>query len=507
MSTLNDLTDYSTPLQPNATEIRTEYLEPITSSTYKYTFRLDQSGYLDTNSMLVFKLLATAKDNQLRPNCWNGVLGGIKRVIFQVGDNVINDVQDVYKYSTMKNMNMPTSMRNDYLGHYLGNSFWTEILQDSDGKADKDDTSINMNSYKEEFAKATVGSVLPNYKKSGVDFGKTTATVGSINNINSMPIGTDKNTNHQYGITLGMLIPALKGQKIPLFLFDKQRILLTFEFNTSEVYVNSIAPADVAFDGAGNGWASAGDAVPVDVKMVVDYIVVPTDAQNELMAQTMADGGYRLEFYDVVNVEKNIQADSNEVEHRIGQNNREVHNILMWKETPSHQMSAITDGATKHKGEAYFGKYQKCQGFAVEEYNCNIDGRDEFDHFVYNPVSQYNELSAVLGKDYEVVRPQYCCDPNTAHSFLTPIESGLLGTQKPLGLSLRNGEPLVVGGGRAIGNYPIIWKWKRESFANADVNKNMVQDNYTIKTNYFIEVSRVATIMNTGKGMLVNVSY
>jgi len=56
MSTLNDLVDYATPLQPTATEIRTEYIEPITSSTYKYTFRLDQAGYLDTNSMLIFKL-------------------------------------------------------------------------------------------------------------------------------------------------------------------------------------------------------------------------------------------------------------------------------------------------------------------------------------------------------------------------------------------------------------------------------------------------------------------
>ena len=97
MNTLNDLTDYAEPLQPNAMDIRTEYLETITSSTYKYTFRLDQSGYLDTNSMLVWKPQAvarggTATDNLLRHNMLNGALGGIKRVIFQVGDNIINDV-------------------------------------------------------------------------------------------------------------------------------------------------------------------------------------------------------------------------------------------------------------------------------------------------------------------------------------------------------------------------------------------------------------------------------
>ena len=505
MSTLNDLVDYATPLQPTATEIRTEYIEPITSSTYKYTFRLDQAGYLDTNSMLIFKLKSTANDNENRVNLHNGVLGGIKRVIFQVGDNIINDVQDVYKYSTIKNMNMPNSMKNDYLGHYLGNAMYTDVLKDITEVPNTDDTSATVNSYLDEITNATVGSINVNHKKSGTDFGKCTGTAGDNAVINSMPIGTDTSTNHQYGITLGMLIPALKGQKIPLFLFDKQRILLTFEFNTSDVYVNSIATADVAYDGTGAGWSASGEVVPADVKMVVDYIVVPTDAQNELIQQTMADGGYRLEFYDVVNVEKNIPASGNEVEHRIGQNNRELHNIIMWKETAGNSMSTQTDGLTKQKGQVYFGKNQKCQGFASEEYNVNIDGRDEFDHFVYNPVSQYNELSAVLGKDWDVVRSQYCCDDNTAESYLAPIENGLLGTQKPLGLSLRNGEPVVVGGGRQIGNYPVIWKWKRNS--NATVKNNCPRDDQTIKVNYFCEVSRVANIMNTGKGMNVVVSY
>ena len=501
MSTLNDLVDYATPLQPTATEIRTEYIEPITSSTYKYTFRLDQAGYLDTNSMLIFKLKSLQNDNLNRVNQHNGVLGGIKRVIFQVGDNIINDVQDVWKYSTIKNMNMPNSMKNDYLGHYLGNSMFTDVLKDQNEAPVEDDTTATINSYLTEIANATVGSINVNHKKSGIDFGSNTD--GTNKAINSMPISTNTANNHQYGITLGMLIPALKGQKIPLFLFDKQRILLTFEFNTSEVYVNSLADTD--FANAGIGWSSSGDVVPAEVKMVVDYIVVPTDAQNELIQQTMADGGYRLEFYDVVNVEKNIPDTIAEVEHRIGQNNRELHNIIMWKETDGAQMSRSDNGATLNKGQAMFGKYQKCQGFAYEEYNCNIDGRDEFDHFVYHPVSQYNELTAVLGKDWDVTRAQYCCDDNTAESYLSPLDNGLMGTQKPLGLSLRNGEPVVVGGGRQIGNYPVIWKWKRD--VTPAVKGNCAKSKFPVKVNYFCEVSRVANILNSGKGMNVIVSY
>ncbi len=509
MTSLNDLTNYDTPLQPNSIDIRTEYLEPISQSTYKYTFRLDQSGYLDTNSMLVFKLKSTGTTHECRTNIWNGVLGGIKRVIFQVGDNIINDVQDVYKYATLKNMNMPPSMRNGFLGHYLGNQLHLATQRDAD-----DQPIDALNTYAEENS-STVGSVCVNHGRSGLDMGKN-LNAGANPVVNSCPIGTDTAGNHQWGITLGTLLPALKGQKIPLFVFDKQRILLTFEFNTSDIYCNSTKDANVAYGtNGGTGIAAAGEIVPAEVRLVVDYLVMPSDVQNQVLEQTRKQGGYRLEFYDVVNVEKNIPQGTNgqeqSVEHRIGQNNREVHNIIMWKEVAGSSMNAAAANqqgglASSRRGQALMvGQGQKCQGYGKEEFNCNIDGRDEFDHFVYSPLSQYNELSNVLTSDLQVSRSQYDCSDNTAQSSLSTLESGLLGTMKPLGLSLRNGEPLVVGGGRQIGNYPIVWKWKRQCH-NAVVS-NCPRDDHSVKCNYFIEVSRVANILNTGNGMSVVVSY
>ena len=103
---------------------------------------------------------------------------------------------------------------------------------------------------------------------------------------------------------------------------------------------------------------------------------------------------------------------------------------------------------------------QACAGFDQEEYNCNVDGRDEFPDFKFNPVSQYNEVTEVLGGDLKVDRPMYCADPNTEQTMLASGMGGLLGTYKPLCLSLRSGEPALVGGGRVIGNYPIIWKYR-----------------------------------------------
>ncbi len=508
MSQLASLQNYSEPLQPNSVDIRTEYLEPITSSTYKYTFRLDQAGYLDTNSMLTFKLQSVGgdQDGVCRVNPYNGVLGGIKRVIFQVGDNIINDVQDVYKYSTLKNMNMPESMRNGYLGHYLGNSFFTNVARASTDLAGEGNVELSY----AQTCNATTGAYVYDNGKSGVNFGKADGTSTGILP-NSLNINNDVANNHQYGITLGMLIPALKGQRIPLFVFDKQRILLTFEFNTSEKYCVNTKNANLGYNATTNCIADPTDVIPNNVRLVVDYIVVPTDTQNELLAQTQKEGGYRLEFYDVVNVEKNLPQGSNgvvqEVEHRIGQNNREVHNIIMWKDNlsvDSFNLSAGSTPANSSKGNQVLGA-QACIGYGQEEYNCNVDGKDEFDHFVFNPISQYNEMSAVLGSDLKVVRPMYCIDDNTTQSKLAQLEDGIMGAMKPLGLSLRNGLPGVVGAGRMIGNYPIVWKYKRK--CHSDHKVNVPQDDHTIKVNYFCEVSRVANILNTAQGTNVVVSY
>ena len=89
---------------------------------------------------------------------------------------------------------------------------------------------------------------------------------------------------------------------------------------------------------------------------------------------------------------------------------------------------------------------------------------------------------------------------------MSRLLGGITGSMKPLALSLRNGEPLVVGGGRVIGNYPIIWKWQRDCH-DAVIGNFQPADSEAVKVNYFCEVSRVANIMNTGKGMNVIVSY
>ena len=58
MNTLDRLTDYSVDMDAeNIMDVRTEKLDPIVSSNYRYTFRLDTSSYLDKNTMLLFNFV------------------------------------------------------------------------------------------------------------------------------------------------------------------------------------------------------------------------------------------------------------------------------------------------------------------------------------------------------------------------------------------------------------------------------------------------------------------
>ena len=503
---IQNLMNYEVNDTPNQIEVRTDTLEPIQATANKFTFRLDQAGYLDLNSMLVFKH-TSATTNNLRVNPWNGALGGIKRAILQVGDHILNDVQDVYKYATMSRINVPPTQRNKFFGHYTGLQ-WHSKVQNS-GTFAEGGTDLEGLAYATQDG-GVIGSILVDPIKSGIKKGSATDGTGAA--INSYSLGLLPDNNPQYGITLGMLFPALKGQKIPLFLFDKQRILLKVEFNPVAEYMCDITQNDYNNQQV----MEPQTAVGLDsVRLIVDYVIMGGEVQNEVMAQTQKQGGYRLEFYDVVNVIKGIDAGNSaqrrDIEHRIGQNGREVHNIFMWKQYPD-DVSFRNDytNLTNNRGAKCLLRGQHCIGVENEEYNCEVNGRDEFTDFKFNPVSQYNELKVALGRPLYVDKPMYCNDENTTNSLLSMVNNGMTGVMKPLAVGLRSGEPALVGGGRMIGNYPIVWKYRYTPISTAvktGKTANALGTQSGFNVNYFIEVSRIANIRNTPKGMSVIVSY
>lgn len=331
---LDYLTNYQATERESIFEVRTDEVTPISTFTSdrRYIFRLEPQGVLDTNTLLQFKLVksasAAAGDTNLRVNSFNGALGAVKRVIFRIGDFTLNDTDDVNMWSSITQLSHRRREElNRYESFYLGNQFHTQI--------DAADDTTN-------------GQVSIDNTNSGYNFSTRTQ--------NSLHLLTTEDDCYKYGIPLGMLIPALKGREIPLWMFNQYRIVIEVEFHPPSAYLNA--------RNASVGCAVATDTACdiVDVELLVDYIIYPSSVIEAQRQETMKEGGLLFDFFNVVMVERqlavtsagdvSLAADTGTVvnsaadlatlgpvqstqtaqEYRIGQENREIHQIFMVKQ-------------------------------------------------------------------------------------------------------------------------------------------------------------------------------
>ncbi len=483
MNQLNRLTDYKVDDQESIMEIRTERLDPIVSSAYRYQFRLDTSSYIDRNTMLLFKCHSSAAaNNNCRVNCWNGGLGAIKSIELQVGDFSIQKIDNVNQWSTTNHLyNLTPSVQNKKLSHYLHNALKYEV-RSAAGAADCE----------------VVGSIQPDGTNSGINYGRPDTGAGAA--INSMTLSQTASDNETIGIPLGMLLPMLNDRDLPLFLFTNYKVHLTIEFESqSSQFANNITQNNYA---GGEGLASTdGEVLFSDVEMLVDYLILPSRVQNSVIEETSKEGGYSLDFLNVDNIKKTIVAGTanttQEVEHRINLINQELHYIQMLKQL-----------ATTTNDKVLLG--QRAEGMSLEKIQYNVNGVDLFTSGkIANPVEHYNQCTYTLGRDLQVVKPLYVKDPATIASLLSNPQQGIQGKYKPLMLDLRNGEPTRRGGGRFIGEYPVRVIYERTPSAAANTNwfnannfSLVDAEAGSLSVNYFVGTTRIMNVKTLPNGAM-----
>jgi len=486
MDVMSRLTDYSVDDAENIMDVRTEKLDPIVSSNYRYTFRLDSAAYLDKNTMLLFKCRAASgaiSGDNCRLNCFNGGLGAIKDVELQIGDFQVQKIHNVNQWATLNHLySLPPEVQNKKLSAYLQNGIKYQVLN-AQGTPASDN----------------VGVIAPDNTTSGINYGRSDTRVGAA--INSHQISHDSSNNQLIGIPLGMLLPMLNTRDLPLFLFTAYKIHLTIEFNpNSSEFVNKIGAPSATLA------AADGDILFDSVNLLVDYLVFPSRVQEAVREKTQSEGGYMMDFINVENIQKTLGAATANVEQqnefRINVINQEVHYIQMFK-----QFSTYADNNNK------ITLGQRSDSVSIEEYQVNVNGVDAYNFgFVFNPVEQYNQLSYVLGRDCQVISPYYVADTNTEASMISPPPQGILGKYKVFGLDLRNGEPSIRGGGKVIGDYPIRWIYKRTPHAQvdstmADTPQMGQADNSGLNIDFFVGTTRIVNVKSLPSGgMLVAVS-
>jgi hypothetical protein len=481
---LQQLTDYSIDDRESIMDIRTELLDPIVSSSYRYQFRIDASSFLDKNSLLLFKPVAIDNAGQRRLNCWNGGLSCIRAIEFQIGDFQVQRIEDINQWaSTNMLYNLPPAVQTKKLGHYLHNQLKYEVSSGA-GAGVSDLT----------------GQVQVDNTNSGINFGQSDDATGV--GVNSFALGTTAGANEKIGIPLGMLLPMLNDKELPLFLFQQYKIHITIEFESdASKFANDVSKTNFA---GGEYLASAdGDITFSEVQMLVDYLVLPARVQNDVLAETMKEGGYMIDFVNPLNIKKRIDAGSantdQQIEHRLNAVNMECHYVQMYRQLP-------ISGATSFYNKVLLG--QRIDGVSVEELQFNVNGIDIFTSGpVKNVVELYNNVSYTLGRDLQVVKPLYCNDAATQASMLSPPQLGLMGKYKPLCLDLRNGEPVKRGGGRFIGEYPIRVIYKRKphgaitsTWFSANNFELAPAETGAMDCTYFVGVSRVLNVKTMPNG-------
>ena len=484
---LQRLTDYKVDDQESIMDIRTERLDPIVSSDYRYVFRLDTMAYVDRNSMLTFKCHSSAAaNNNCRVNCWNGGLGAIKSIELQVGDFTIQKIEDVNLWATTNHLYaVPPAVQDKKFSHYLHNALKYEVRETA-GAADCE----------------VVGSIQPAGATSGINYGRPDTGAGAA--INSFALSQTAADNETIGIPLGMLLPMLNDRDLPAFLFNQYKVHLTIEFeNQSSKFANNITQNNYA--GGESLRATDGEVLFSNVELLVDYLILPSRIQNGVIEETKKQGGYVLDFLNVSTIKKTIPAATanvdTEVEHRLNLINQECHYIQFQKQLPN----ATNDRVLLN---------QKCDGISLETIQFNVNGIDIYTAGpITNPVEQYNNVTYTLGRDLQVVKPLYVKDPATCASLLSNPQQGLQGRFKPLMLDLRNGEPNRRGGGRLIGEYPVRVIYKRKPSAAANTswftagppNQNfsvIEAETGALNCDYFVGTTRVMKVLSMPNGSM-----
>lgn len=295
-----------------------------------------------------------------------------------------------------------------------------------------------------------------------------------------------------------MLFPCLENRQLPLFLFQDYNVILEVEFNECSAYVNNVGRP------AGDGYVSQNTDIAIDSpKLVIDYVLPPSSVINSYIDETSTQG-YRFEYPKINRVIKTIPTGADnvvqEVEHRLGQEGREVHKIYQIK-----RYSKATDPLDG----AVLGKKilldQSIDGSMIEEYNVEVNGKDVFNDFVYNNASQYNKVAQTLDEQLYCPRSMFYTDVNTQWAGITNQTAGLKGVWKPLAVDLRNGNDTIVGGGTPVmRGSSLVWKYRREckpALANVNVDTKPSMD-----VEYHIVRDGTAIIKKLAKGTSVVVS-
>ena len=547
------------------------------SKVFKFTIR--NVGFLEGTSMLTFKLKRLAGANgDFRVNLWNGALGCIKNAHLRVGDYEISNVQDVDRMATLLNMNKSVLQRRNVLGHYVGNSLELKV-NTGDADANRG-TGTNATGKGQIWQDEVNSGLNFGRVADGAGGGTISATINSLSIIDNVALNEKYGIPLQmiFPCLKGRSLPLFlftdyniqiefEMNQPDKFCYDLSKVKndahtgqdymcpqTSVGFNEVQLVVDYLLPPSSVINNFLAQTEKQGGyrfefpeisvvkkkitAVPVSkqpqeiehrlgqtgkevhsiimMKRFVDY----NKKTGSVIAKTgdIANGSNAVANINCENISIGATVFSTNINHSVTAIDVAGNALTLAGNATGTQAGdtlTITNPNSHGLGRKLL-QAQSIDGVDEEEYNCEVNGLDIFPQFVYNNASQYNQMSMVLDGDLIVPRTMFYNDPNAERQRLAPLEDGLMANWKPLGVDLRNGNGVIVGGGTTImSGSPLIWKYKRKpringsgdaSDATANALGKAIDYRGEMDVDYYITHSRVVVVRKMSKGTSVMVS-
>lgn len=457
-------------------EVKTEVLDPISSSNSEITFQIPKNGILDGGSFVSLAVrTATGVADAFFP-VRTGIHGLIKSVQLLSGSKVIASNDDYAHYATM--------VRQFETPEYRANVDMVKSGACLDRWSEND---------------ATTGRLAPKDLKYTVVANDNTARCAVPEFIK--PTDSDA-TTPVFCVPLSHLIPFMRSRQLPLFAM-KENIFLRLQLNTQS------AIADGTICCFAEGSASSGVVVPSlpNIKFYSDHLYYTDGSMAQTQKAIFSEKGLSYLYEDMITTNAQIPATANpgggaiveqKIERDLAVSGRTVRSIMVAEKNVN---------ATHNLLGNYFSDCRQTN----DAYNFRINENRLYDRDLEKPSQKWNELTAVMNKPLQNPNQFYSFDTdankavadnalNQNSVFIGGIEGHVLptGTNTVAGNELR-GKAHYIGYDATTSGFNVLGNGKKIGVKPVIIQKTLKRtngNNQAREMRIFTNVERVINIRN-----------
>ncbi len=429
-------------------EIKTEVLDPISSSNSEIVFQIPKNGILDGGSFVSLAVKQLTGGTGAFLPVKTGIHGLIKSVQLLSGSKVIASNDDYAHYATMvRQFETPEHRANvdmvksgACMDRYNANDAATGRLAPKD---------LNFTTKAPD---NTARAVVPDMIKPTADDAST-------------PV---------FCVPLSHLVPFMRSRQLPLFAM-KENVYIRLILN-QQTSINDGSICCFTSGTADN--ATNGTIVPsfVNIKFYSDHLYYTDDTMAKTQAQIFSQNGLTYLYEDMITTNAQVPAVANPAAGAITEQKVERDLAVSGRTIRSIMVAEKDVGANHNLLGQYFSKALQTD----TEYNFRINENRLYDRDISRPSQQYNELTQVLNKPLQVPNQLFSFDADsnkaatdnalTQNSVYigqieeyqlpngtnTDLANDIRGTSHYIGYDATTSGFNVLGNGKKIGVKPVI---------------------------------------------------